>query len=757
MAITGRFAADFSSFYDAVTQAQTKLVDLSSGAGRVEGALNRMVDNFSGRKLVQDTTLMVEAIDRVGGVSKLTEDELQRVGARAQEAAEKLRAIGQDVPAGIQRVADAAKQAEASTTSWSSALTTAQGYLGAFGIQATLSGVAEFGREVFSAADNLVRLSDKTGISLQGLQKFQIAGDDAGNTIEELTNAIAKMQDKLVSGDASAAGALDKLGLTFERLRGLSPEDQFILISEAIDRIKDPSEQVNIAIDLFGRQGANILPTLKRGFEDLRDTFVGMADSTIHHIDKMGDAWAKWKREAQAEAGEGLSFLVEHFTTFDDTAAALEKTLAAMEAAAKKAAPALQLALPIVPPKLPPDLETINRLFGEQEREINKMAEAMTELNSVSVGWQGTLATIDGEVADAIKYYLDAGVAQDKLATAYGLTAAQVKSVASAMKDEQEALKIESKAVEQATQLWDEYNALKVQHGGSSTDIQIAQIDRWYQDAVAKLTQMGTYNEETATAVWSVWQEKLAGVNVKWDEVNRHSKESLQDAADKARATADYVLANSSQFTADYVRLKQQEANAAERAAYHWRDTFDAAGRATVQSASVACDAIIAKFGQISHALQSVTLQMGGVFDVEQLTAQQFQQMGGEERIKQIENLYQLFPGRKSGGTGATGLNPNDQQGYLSLLQEERDYAALIKYAAEHPASSTSTSSYATTGGGPSIPTPPFSLTVPAGGGGSGVMQNITIHVNGTAEDVARQISESIMQNAMRGYQFSGN
>ncbi len=62
-------------------------------------------------------------------------------------------------------------------------------------------------------------------------------------------------------------------------------------------------------------------------------------------------------------------------------------------------------------------------------------ADAMAELNSAGDGWKGTLDTIDGAVVEAIKYYLAAGVSQGALAEAYGLTAAQVRAVASAIKE----------------------------------------------------------------------------------------------------------------------------------------------------------------------------------------------------------------------------------------------------------------------------------------------------------------------------------
>jgi hypothetical protein len=249
---------------------------------------------------------------------------------------------------------------------------------------------------------------------------------------------------------------------------------------------------------------------------------------------------------------------------------------------------------------------------------------------------------------------------------------------------------------------------------------------------------------------------------VNWDDVRKHSKEALQEIADKARATADYVLTNSGDYTAQYIRLKEQEAEAAERAAYHWRDTFDEAGKAATASVTTAADQMIAKFGEISHAAQQATLQMGGTFGVEELTAAQFDQLGGAGRLQQILQSYQANPGRQSGGTGSTGIGATDSAGYLALLQEQRDYAALLEYAKAHhiPGFASGVSNF---GGGPAIVgergpellyLPTGSSVVPTTRGG--VTVHNVFYVNGTAEDVARQIADVMMRTAMQGQQFSG-
>jgi len=84
------------------------------------------------------------------------------------------------------------------------------------------------------------------------------------------------------------------------------------------------------------------------------------------------------------------------------------------------------------------------QMLADTQAQINALKPfraAMEELNSVGVGWKGTLDTMDGAVVEGIEFYLKAGVSQKALAEAYGLTDAQVKSVASALRDEADATK----------------------------------------------------------------------------------------------------------------------------------------------------------------------------------------------------------------------------------------------------------------------------------------------------------------------------
>ena len=107
MAITGKFLADFTAFYAAVQKADVELKGLETGAGRVETSLNRMADSFSGRKLIQDATLAAEAVERIGGATKLTEAEQAKLNALLTEGLAKYKALGLEAPKSMTDLATA--------------------------------------------------------------------------------------------------------------------------------------------------------------------------------------------------------------------------------------------------------------------------------------------------------------------------------------------------------------------------------------------------------------------------------------------------------------------------------------------------------------------------------------------------------------------------------------------------------------------------------------------------------------------------
>ena len=102
--ITGHFLADFTDFNRAVKLAEVELRGFEEDANKVARSLGRMADSFSGRKVIQDATVMAEAVARIGGTSKLTEAEFARLSRTVTEATDKMRRMGVDVPPALQAI-----------------------------------------------------------------------------------------------------------------------------------------------------------------------------------------------------------------------------------------------------------------------------------------------------------------------------------------------------------------------------------------------------------------------------------------------------------------------------------------------------------------------------------------------------------------------------------------------------------------------------------------------------------------------------
>lgn len=105
----------------------------------------------------------------------------------------------------------------------------------------------------------------KTGISVDALQRLQFAAGLSGGSLESVSGAVGRMQKALVTageGSAQAKEALDRLGLSAQQILALSPDKQFEAIAVAIAGIQDPATRTTAAMGLFGKSGAELVPTL---------------------------------------------------------------------------------------------------------------------------------------------------------------------------------------------------------------------------------------------------------------------------------------------------------------------------------------------------------------------------------------------------------------------------------------------------------------------------------------------------------------
>jgi len=119
-----------------------------------------------------------------------------------------------------------------------------------------------------SMGDQVAKMAKRTGLSVETLSELRFVASQTGTEFATLENGFRRMQRSIYDagrGMSTAVDALTDLGLTFEDLDGLSPEQQFKKLANAISQISDPTKAAAIAMTLFGRTGTNLLPMFAQG------------------------------------------------------------------------------------------------------------------------------------------------------------------------------------------------------------------------------------------------------------------------------------------------------------------------------------------------------------------------------------------------------------------------------------------------------------------------------------------------------------
>lgn len=643
-------------------------------------------------------------------------------------------------------------------------------------LQIMAGAMSEFGVDADTLGKALYKLSkgiaggDESvahGLAMMGISLKDVEGLNGQELFLKIENGLSKLQgglrdtaaselygDRLGAAMAGASEGIEGAMETWKRLNHVASGESVAALDqygEAIDRAKKSLS--SMAADMIGpvAQGFNVLTDASDKGASKWDIFVAMTKdflatnlaagaSTSHLATLLDQVNQKTLAAAAATGGaadasrdrakaltaeeQAVAFLstVQENATVKLTAAQREhlsilKDLGALNAKNAEGIGVSAAQYAKYTAEVTKAEAAAKKIAAAQE----KFAAAMAELNVAGMGWQGTLDGINGGTVEAIKYYLQAGVSQAALAEAYGLTATQVKAVASSLEAEKKAFDIEQKSIADTKELWEEYFALRVSHGGTTTDAQIASVQRWFNDEVAKLKASDANWQRHYDAIEAVAHEKLRSILVDWAAVGDHSKAALQQAADKAKATFDYMLEHSDQFTAETIdkfwKLSDEAQLAVDSFGMAYGSAMDQAAAKTEKTTQTIIGNFEEAMGLVRQGLGTLggTVQAGGPF---QATRQQI--------------LDSKAAGRYYG--------PVDQFG-------DPDWAKLGVPARAMGGPVAAGSPYMVGERGPELFVPSSAGTVlPSGSGGT--VLNLSVHVTqplGTPDAIARVVGDAVM------------
>lgn len=145
---------------------------------------------------------------------------------------------------------------------------------GVLGAGVGISQLVGFVNTSADLADELNDVSARLGITTQGLQQWQYAAKLSGIETESLRGALGFLQRNLAGaadGNAEAARTFRQLGTPIKNADGSlrSLDDVMLGLSEGMQKIDDPTKRAGLAMRLFGRSGAQIVPLLSEGPEGI--------------------------------------------------------------------------------------------------------------------------------------------------------------------------------------------------------------------------------------------------------------------------------------------------------------------------------------------------------------------------------------------------------------------------------------------------------------------------------------------------------
>jgi len=172
--------------------------------------------------------------------------------------------------------------------------------------------VAEFTLGMAEQAEQLEHNAQATGLSTDELQAWQLGASEAGVEGDEFTMALRRLSTSMAGG-ADAAGSQAKvfaeLGIKTKdahgSVRGLV--DVLPEIVEHFKNTKDGAGKAALATELFGRQGARLIPLLNKGADGIVDL--------RQKLKLMGGGFSPEFIKASAELIEDTKELAEGWTS----------------------------------------------------------------------------------------------------------------------------------------------------------------------------------------------------------------------------------------------------------------------------------------------------------------------------------------------------------------------------------------------------------------------------------------------------------
>ncbi|MBU3720742.1 MAG: hypothetical protein FGM22_08300 [Burkholderiaceae bacterium] len=159
-------------------------------------------------------------------------------------------------------------------------------------------------------------IADGLGTTAEAVQRVRGAAELAGTSVEVVGRAMAKLRSD--GGDTLA-----KLGIDARAFAESGMDAQVLMIAEALDKIPDPQQRINVALEVFGAKGKEILPMLAQGYDSLKASMDGTlvaSNETVRVLADADDKIAAFTNNIKVLAADAIGFLTTQIENLSSAA-----------------------------------------------------------------------------------------------------------------------------------------------------------------------------------------------------------------------------------------------------------------------------------------------------------------------------------------------------------------------------------------------------------------------------------------------------
>lgn len=156
-------------------------------------------------------------------------------------------------------------------------------------------------KDSVDAMDKMNEASQKTGITVEALSQLGYAAKMSGVDTESFTSALVKFNRAIAegaTGSGNAAQAFKAIGISASELKASTPDEILAKVADRFAGFADGANKTALAIAIFGRAGADMIPLLNEG----ADGIAAMRDEA----DKLGGTMSTSAAKAADQFNDNL-------------------------------------------------------------------------------------------------------------------------------------------------------------------------------------------------------------------------------------------------------------------------------------------------------------------------------------------------------------------------------------------------------------------------------------------------------------------